>query len=397
VSLPVRFALFYVAIFLFVGVYVPFWPVWLASRGLNAEEIGIVLALAHWLRAVGPPVVSNFADRRGERWRVIAVLSGVVAAAYPLYALAGGLWGILAVTALVILLQTPVYPLVDNLVMLTAHERRFDYGRVRLWGSLSFVGAATATGAVIVDRPASLLLWLIVAALVITFLMVFLLPRTRPPAARSTRGPVRTLLANRTIITFLACVGFAQASHAAYYGFATLHWRSAGYSEEIIGALWAEGVVVEVALFAFSGAVVARLGPQRLLAIAILAGIVRWTMTGATTNLGALVFVQALHGLTFGAAHLAAMHFLLRAVPVELSGTAQSLYSGPGMAVTTGLATLLAGWLYKADGGSAFYAMAATSFLAGIAWLALVRQWDGGGLHGLVSAAVDTAPHDSRE
>jgi PPP family 3-phenylpropionic acid transporter len=148
----------------------------------------------------------------------------------------------------------------------------------------------------------------------------------------------------------------------------------------VIGALWAEGVIVEVLLFAFSGAVVARLGPKRLWAIAIAAALVRWTVTGTTTHIVALVLAQALHGLTFGATHLAAMHFILRAVPPELSGTAQSLYSGPAVAVTTGIATLVAGWLYKFDGGWAFHAMAGTSLLAGVAWLALVCRWDGGRL-----------------
>jgi PPP family 3-phenylpropionic acid transporter len=386
VSLPVRFALFYVATFLFVGVYVPFWPVWLASRGLSAEEIAVVVAVTTWLRAIGPPLVADAADRRGERWRVIIGLLVATLLSYPLFALAEGLWPILAVTVLTTLVHSSIFPLVDNLVMLSAHERGFDYGRVRLWGSLSFIAAAAGSGALIATRSPDLLLWLMVGVIALALCTAVPLPRTRPPPARSVRGPARTLLANRVILVFLACVGLIQASHAAYYGFGTLHWRAAGYSEEVIGALWAEGVVVEIVLFAFSGAIVARLGPKALLAAAIAAAIARWTVTGATTHVVALVLAQALHGLTFGAAHIAAMHFLLRAVPVELSGTAQSLYAGPGVAVTTGIAVIVAGWLFPSGGGSAFYAMTATAILAGVAWLALVRSWDGGRLAGLGGA-----------
>ena len=38
--------LFYAAYFLILGIQLPFWPVWLESRGLSAGEIGTVLAVA---------------------------------------------------------------------------------------------------------------------------------------------------------------------------------------------------------------------------------------------------------------------------------------------------------------------------------------------------------------
>ena len=34
-----RFALYYAAIFLVVGIQLPFWPAWLKWRGLDAEQI----------------------------------------------------------------------------------------------------------------------------------------------------------------------------------------------------------------------------------------------------------------------------------------------------------------------------------------------------------------------
>jgi PPP family 3-phenylpropionic acid transporter len=380
VSLPVRYALFFIAVFLFVGIYVPFWPLWLASRGLNAEEIAIVVAAATWLRAIGPPIAADLADRHGERWRVIVGLQVATFATYPLFALTEGLWAVLAVTLVTVLVHSPIYPMVDNLVMQSAHERKFDYGRVRLWGSMSFIATASASGAFVAARPAGELLWLMVAVVGLALAAVLALPRTRPPPMRPGRGPARTLLANRTILAFLACVGLIQASHAAYYGFATLHWQANGYSETVIGVLWAEGVIVEVILFAFSGAIVGWLGPTRLWALAIAAAVVRWTVTGATTDVVALVLAQALHGLTFGATHLAAMHFILRAVPAELSGTAQSLYAGPGVALFSGIATLVAGRLYATDSAWAFFAMSAVALLGGVAWLVLARRWHGGRL-----------------
>ncbi len=72
---------------------------------------------------------------------------------------------------------------------------------------------------------------------------------------------------------------------AAYYGFSALHWQAAGLSEATIGWLWAEGVAVEVLLFALSGAVMARASPAALLMLAALAGMLRWTVLASSTDL----------------------------------------------------------------------------------------------------------------
>ena len=46
------------------GVFLPFWPVWLLSRGLNAVDIGIIFACTSAARVFTVPLVAQIADRR---------------------------------------------------------------------------------------------------------------------------------------------------------------------------------------------------------------------------------------------------------------------------------------------------------------------------------------------
>jgi len=376
--MAVRIALFYAAIFLFVGIHLPFWPVWLTSRGVGAAEIGIVLSAAAWIRAFAQPLIAQAADRRGERKRLIVALMMATLAGTALYAAADGFWEILGVSVLVAIVFSAVMPLGENLAMLSAHRNGFDYGRVRLWGSLTFIVGATFGGRLLVGREADLILWLLLGTLALSVVAALMLPDFRAPPVEKKHAPISRLLRNRVFIVFLLAVGFTQASHAVYYGFATLAWTAAGISNDIIGALWAEGVVAEVILFAFSGAVARRLGPVKLLAIGVVGGLVRWVTLGLTADLGILAVVQLLHAATFAATHLAAMHFLLRAIPAEFSATAQGLYAGLATGVLMGLAMIVAGTLYAAFGGAAFLAMAALSLTGGLAAIALARLWKGG-------------------
>jgi PPP family 3-phenylpropionic acid transporter len=85
-----------------------------------------------------------------------------------------------------------------------------------------------------------------------------------------------------------------------------------------------------------------------------------------TDALAFVIVVQALHAFSFGAAHLAAIHFIARTVPPDLSATAQSLYGGVVMGLGLGVLLLMSGWLYEVHAGGAYYAMAACSLLGAV-------------------------------
>jgi PPP family 3-phenylpropionic acid transporter len=91
--------------------------------------------------------------------------------------------------------------------------------------------------------------------------------------------------------------------------------------------------------------------------------VARWALTGLSTDLAVLVPAQALHAASFGAVHLAAMHYLREHTPPELHASAQGFYAAIGTALPFGLLTPVAGWLYGASGGLAFFPMAAIALL----------------------------------
>src|SRR5207244_9218811 len=88
------------------------------------------------------------------------------------------------------------------------------------------------------------------------------------------------LAADRRFWLFVASAAALQSSHQLYYGFGTLYWRELGFSDTVIGGLWAEGVVAEIVLFWYSAPFVARFGPLGLMTLGGAAGILRWSLMG---------------------------------------------------------------------------------------------------------------------
>lgn len=370
-------SLFFAAIFGVVGVYLPFWPVWLAGRGLEPAEIGLVTGAGMFVRGLSTPLIGSLSDRARDRRRVMAGGAAVGLAAMLLFHVADGFVAILLTAIVLTLGHGALTPLADNLAMLLAKARQFDYGRVRALGSIAFVIASVGAGWALAGRGSETVLVLMTAAVALNLLAVLLLPAAPPAPPSDRRGEVGPLLRQPAILWLLAAVTLIQGSHAVYYGFGTLEWRRLGIPDDAIGLLWGAGVLGEIVLFWRGQSVLKRLDPVALMVLSGAAGVLRWALTPVATWLPALVAVQLLHALTFAACHLGMMMVLARAVPVSHSATTQGLMTAVSGAFGFSAAMAASGWLYAAFGANAYYFMAALAALGVVSALMVGRSWNG--------------------
>lgn len=378
-----RVAGFFAALFLIYGVYLPYLPLWLDSQGLTVAQIAIVTAMPYFLRDLVTPAVAFYADRTRTHRRAILILAAVGVTASLILSQLSGFWPILIFAVAMSIAMTTMMPLTEVVALHGMRTTGYDYGRVRLWGSLSFIAANIATAEVVARAGNASVIWMIVAAFALTLAAAGALPQSARRAAAANAQPIGLATAARLAVSplfilFLIAGGTVQAAHATYYTFATLHWTSQGIAPVTIGILWALGVIAEVVLFAFSGRVIARVGVRALLIVAALSAVARWTAMGFDPPLWALFPLQVLHAFTFGAAHIAAIHFISRAVPEELTGTAQALYACVGMGLAMAIATLISGSLYHHYAAGAYLGMAALAIPGLIAAIVLARLWTGG-------------------
>ncbi len=384
-----RLSAFYFVTFLIVGCYMPFLPVWLRWRGLDDTQISLVYAMPVFVRAIFTPLMTFFADRWGRpvsMLKALALASLLAASTLPF---TGGFPTIFAAILLFTLFWMSVIPLTDAVALSGARAGRADYGRMRVWGSISYIGMTAAGGAALQLWGPRAALWLFICAAATVMLATYGLPRGggHDRAVEATPGlPLQRLrLAELVQLAgaprlwlFLAATSTIQSAHAVYYIFGTLHWTSIGISPTVIGFLWAIGVIAEIVLFTYARVVGRWLGPVQLICLAGATAVLRWLFTAYDLPLPQLFLLQSLHGLTFGAAHLGAMQFLDQAIPRRLAASAQGLYASITAGVVMGLASLSAGPLYRAYGGGAYLGMAALACVGLAASVVLMRRWDGG-------------------
>ncbi len=377
-SLSVRVSGLFAVHFFGYGLFLPFFPVVLEHEGFTAADIGFVLGAGTIARIASSPILSNLADRTGQRRKSILIYSLLGTAFIGLFVFGNGLYVLGAAVIGYMVFKAPVLPLSDAYALDAAHNTGADYARMRLWGSAGFVVASMVGGVLATDETVSMILFLIGFASLLTGLVVMFLPPQTGAAEEEHGGEAVVEAPFRTVWFWpvLTLLGLFQASHAAFYGFGTLYWQAAGIADQTIGFLWAVGVVAEIALFTVAGRIAQRLDPPIFLIVAGVAAVVRWGLFPFADTIASMVALQLLHALTFGAAHLGAIAILARVVPSRWAGTGQGLLAtsiGIQMAIGLGVC----GALFETNPDLPFYVMAAASAVGTVVMLALtplVRQ-----------------------
>lgn len=370
--------LFFVGLFLIQGVFLPYWPVWLKGHGLSGGEIGILLSLPNWIRIFADPLIAQQADRSGNRKTPMIILAGIYILTIIAFGFADDFWFLLGLSAIIGFSFAPLLPLGTTITVHECKRQDLDYGRVRLWGSLAFIGASYGAGWVLDATGNSAIIWMLCAAGIVNFVIITQMPNPQTDRPLRSGSSIMFLLKCPTFLVYLGCICFAQASHGTYYGFASVHWEDVGFSHDVIGLFWATGVAAEIVLFAVAGKYMRAYHPGLLFAIGALGGIVRWSVLGMTDNFWLILLVQPLHALTFGITHLAAIGFIARAVPSQIATSAQSLMATLSMGLFLGGSIWASGPIFEHIGSSAYFLMVVLSAISFLFALWLRRRWTEG-------------------
>ncbi|HUF87476.1 MAG TPA: MFS transporter [Thermohalobaculum sp.] len=376
----------YAALFFAFGAHLPYWPVWLRDWGLSQGEIGSYLGGALVVRVVASIALPLLADRFTIRRAMIAAAGLAAAAIFVAHLFIEARPVLFAATLATAVATAPLIPLGEALGIRASARHGFAYAHARAIGSIAFLVMNVGLGVLLARFGTGVVLWAVALNLALVAALGAVHPGGgAPPGAMTDRASLREaagLLRQPVFLTFIGAAGIGQASHAVYYAYGSLTWLAQGVPAEVIGLLWATGVVAEIALLLGPGRrLIARIGPARALAAAAAAGVVRWALMSLEPAQALLWPVQALHALTFAVGHLGAIAFVAAAIPPRLQATAQGIYGGGISGLAIALATLLAGWISEAHGiASAYWLAAAMSAMALMAALRLALVWDGGPL-----------------
>ena len=405
-----RYSLFYLGYYGALGAFTPYIGRWVVAQGHGGYVVGAVLGLWYGGRMLAPPTWSRWSARSPMpgHWLVagcllallgFAALSGTTAAV-PIFL--GIAWFALFFNA--------VMPQFEAMTLSALAHRSHEYGRIRVWGSISFLVVAASYGWLLDRLGEGAFVWLTLPWLALTAAAAWLHRNDQPHAAtqgslsdagtsvaasngRSTsslgspviepviettptapagaataatalwkRPGVRSLL----LATLLMQMGFGP-----FYVFYTLHLQAQGHDGTAVGLLWAIGVICEVAMFWLAPRLLQRFGAWRVMLTCMGFTVVRWlAVAWLGPSFAWMALAQTGHALSFAAFHAGCMRRMAELFPqrgdmLAAQGLLYGFSGGIGGVMGAGVASVA----WQHGGGQWAFIAGALATLAGFALL----------------------------
>ncbi len=351
-----------------LGLLLPYWGLYLVALGFPPARIGELMAIPQATKLVAPNVWGWLADRSGQRVRIVRRACLISAATFGGIYFAGDSYIKLALVMLLFsFFWNAALPQFEAVTLNHLGNHTHHYSKVRLWGSMGFIGAAVGGGFLVNALGIHILpalMWGMLIALWLSSLIVSEQPSTITRHETPSLGQV---LRQPAVLAFFTACFLNQASHGSYYGFFSLYLETMDYSSEFIGTLWGLGVAAEVGLFLLMHRLLPCFGSRQLLLTALALTTLRWILIGyLADNLPLLLFAQTLHAFSFGVFHAVAIHLIHQFFTGTLQGRGQALYSSLTFGAGNALGSLAAGYLWEGLGPAAMYTLAAV--LSALGW-----------------------------
>ena len=365
---------YYLLFFMFVGVTLPFLPVYYQSLGIKPSDIGLLLSVGPVFSLVAPPLWGQLADRSGRPGVVLLGLSLGSLVGFGLLLSVTSFQGVLLALAVFASFNAATTTVLDSLALAHVERHGGTFARLRTFGSVGFVASTLAFGfgVDVVDRRVVVVaLALIGAYTVWAFFTLARAPATRREGPAADLAGAVSLVRNPQVGWLLVASAAHWVASAPYHGSLGLHFTALGFPPSTVSLSASIAVASEVLVFATWPRWSHRVRPRALLLVAFGVSALRWGAMGLTTSPTLLVALAALHGLSFGAFYVASISWVADRAPGSLRATGQSLF----VAATFGLGGLVgftgAGRLYDGVGGQRLFQLAALAELVP----ALVVWW----------------------
>ena len=339
-------------------------------KGLSTFQIGLIGGITPFVRALAQPLWGFIADKFRIRKLIFLITSAASSAAIlslDVKSVSSSFDNIFLVMCVMCLFTC--WGVVDAYAIeeLKKQNRADDYGKLRLWTAVSWGGGTSIMG-YFADAYGFGMVFTIFGIfqginLVMIWCFVPDLTNDERAAKRQNREEPDTsvlfaaLLRPQVIILLLLVTifgaGFAVVDQLLFVYLI----EDFGASKLLCGLTVGCTVLLELPIFYHGQKILKNIGPQVMMAIALLAFLIRMfgytLLTTETVNY--ILLLECLHGITFGMMWTATVSIVANISPPDWKTTTMTLVQALTACLGPGIGTLVGGWVAQTYGFKFMY------------------------------------------
>lgn len=327
---------YYFFYFALVGVYVVFLPKVLLELSYSPMEVGIIYAAAPFMRFLLPFAFRHSVTLTPRIYHLSLLLTFIATLLFLISV--NDFWLYLAANLLFGAAMGVSLPYVETIAL--ASLSKHHYGKVRLWGSLGFMGMALWLGKVL-DAPYEALYYLSTMAFLTLFFGAIITKYDQTPSSSAHDDASFSL---SKYWAFWVSIFLMQVGFGGFYNFFTIYETAHGISLEMTSWMWSFGVVCEIFMLYFQGPLLQR-NLLRILQFATLVTALRWMLLYLFPDSIILTFAsQSLHAIGFALYHTAAITYVFSLYTQKK--LAQQFFLGIAFGLGGSVGAVLSGQMY---------------------------------------------------
>jgi len=347
-----------------MGIYLPYFNLYLYHIKLSGFQIGVLSALRSVLLVLFPVLWGMLADRLKARRAIYVSCNIASAILWSLYLVTTRFEWLVIITLGYGIFFSPIISFLEAITMEVLGKDKLRYGQTRAWGSIAFIAVVIVVGGVIDAYPVAIVLPLILAGGLIQSVVSLGAPSVRTAKLKGLSGDTGQLMSRKSIV-FLICAFLMLLSHGAYYGFFSIHLEKLGFGKTFIGISWAVASAAEIIVMIHSGRLFKRFSLESVMVFSFTIAAMRWFLLAFVDSGPVILVTQVLHAFTYGAFHMASILY----VDALSSEASKTLGQAVNNAVSYGLGLMagffLSGYLYETIGSHALFMTSGVIALSG--------------------------------
>lgn len=337
-----------------MGIFLPYFNLYLHHINFTSFQIGALSALRSVLLVLFPVFWSLLADRFQAKKGIYVFCNMASSIVWIFYLYTTDFWCIALITLAYGIFYSPIISFLEAFTMDILGDEKKQYGQIRAWGSVAFISAVILSGRLIDVYPIEIILLLVLAGGIVQSLISTAMP-SFPVKINLSLSSEIVYLFNRKTLVFLTSAFLMLVSHGAYYGFFSIHLEKIGFGKTFIGIAWALASIAEIIVMINSARIFKRFSLENILFFSFMMAATRWFLLSFATSAPAILAIQILHSFTYGAFHMASILY----IDGMSSDSSRTLGQAVNNAVSYGMGLMagffLSGYLYEAIGSSALF------------------------------------------
>ena len=322
---PFKMFLIYVLFYAGQAMYNVYLNLFLNQNGFSNTQLGLLSSVSTVVLVLVQPLWGVLSDKSKSKNQIVGMLlliSAIVGLAF--YASKTALWLSLCVLLFNVFFN-PAVTLQDNYTLEMLEGGRWDFGQLRLGGTLGYAACAALIGFV-VETNYRQIFWMMGIFFIITGVLYFTLPRVSGHREKKQKVKYSLLLKDRRLVCMFVFNIVYTLGTAFFYQFYSIHYSNElGASSVMVGLLSTFGALSEIPFFWFAGRLQKRFGTKAPMLFAGASAAARWLLLSMLTNTSVILVVNMLSGCGFVGFSYSLIRYINDNVPKSMRATAQSL------------------------------------------------------------------------